>query len=92
MNNPFSELSQRLDRIESRLNQISDSKQPEFVSLPQACEILNLSKSAMYKKTCRKEIDFYKHGKKLFFRRTDLIDYIAKNKQREQATGLRVEK
>lgn len=84
MNNPFSELALRLDRIECRLDQISDSKQPEFVGLEQACQITDLSKSALYKKTSKKEINFYKSGKKLLFRRSELIDFISRNRIRAE--------
>lgn len=74
------DIFQKLQKIETLLEkQIVLTK--EFLTLEEAAEYLNLSKSALYKITSRKEIPFYNPGgKKIYFKRLDLDNWIIKGK------------
>lgn len=58
--------------------------EPEFISSDAACEVLGIKKPSLYGKVHRNEIPFYKEGKKLMFKRSELIDVI--NKSRKATT------
>jgi excisionase family DNA binding protein len=47
-----------------------------LLDISQACRILNLSKSKIYKLTSRREIRFIKAGSKVLFRPEDLQSFI----------------
>jgi hypothetical protein len=47
-----------------------------FINADQACELLNLSKSTLYKMTSSKKIPFYKCGRKLLFVSDELFQYV----------------
>lgn len=81
MTNPFLQLETSLAEIRQKLDYLaSEPKQTEFITVDQACQLLNISKSTIYKKTMNSEIPFYKHGKKLIFKRIELINYISQYK------------
>jgi len=48
--------------------------------LNQAAEYVSLSKSAIYKKTSGRNIPHFKNGKKLFFKRSELDDWLTQNR------------
>ena len=47
-----------------------------YLILPEACELLRCSESKVYKMTMKKTIPFYKVGGKLYFKESELIDFI----------------
>jgi len=47
-----------------------------YLNLPEACEILRCSDSKVYKMTMKKSIPFYKVGGKLYFKESELVDFI----------------
>lgn len=88
--NILDDLLLRLTRIEEHLDEITNIKQPDYVGIEEACRITSLTKSGIYQKTHRKEIPFFKNGKKLMFKRSDLINFITRNPHRPR--GLVFEK
>ena len=49
----------------------------EILTLDEGAEYLNLSKSALYKMTSKKEISFYNPGgKKIYFKKSELENWI----------------
>lgn len=74
------DFSKRLDEIEALLKkQYALTK--EILTLKEAADYLNLSKSAIYKLTSKKEIPYYNPGgKKIFFKRTELENWVLTSK------------
>ena len=70
------EIIQKLNEIEVLLkNQHTFFK--KFLTLNEASEYLDLSKSALYKMTSKKEIPFYNPGgKKIYFKKEELNNWI----------------
>jgi excisionase family DNA binding protein len=94
MTNPFSEIAETLAEIQRRIDHLAttDQRQPEFINIDQACQLLNLSKSTVYKRTMNNELPFYKNGKKLLFKRSELIAFITKHKAIQPAPqGITIE-
>lgn len=53
----------------------------EYLSTKEACELLNISKSQLYKLTSSKEIPYYKPtGKLLYFKYEELMTWISKSR------------
>lgn len=68
------------DEYMTKLEQIASQLHigpKEVLSLNEAAEYLNLSRSALYKLTSARRIPFYRpNGKKIYFRRADLIQWV----------------
>ncbi|CAM4319441.1 helix-turn-helix domain-containing protein [Flavobacterium terrigena] len=71
---------QKLDKIEALLKrQYALSK--EILTLEEGADFLNLSKSALYKMTSKKEIPFYNPGgKKIYFKKSELESWVLNSK------------
>lgn len=54
--------------------QVDDSKQ--LLSIDEAADFLGLSKPTIYSKCSRGELPYMKRSKRLYFSRTELIEYI----------------
>ena len=90
MENPFELILNKLNAIEELLKQtIKDDKvsaamfnavAPDVLNLNQASEYISLSKSAIYKKTSDRTIPHFKQGKKLYFKRSELNEWLTKQK------------
>jgi excisionase family DNA binding protein len=48
----------------------------EVLNLNQAAEYVSLSKSAIYKKTSERNIPHFKQGKKLYFKQSELDEWL----------------
>ncbi|OOQ60292.1 helix-turn-helix domain-containing protein [Mucilaginibacter pedocola] len=73
-----SELLEKVSKIEDILNhdQQGESKDDSLFSIKQASAFLNLSISTIYGKVCRREIPVSKQGKKLYFNKSELLEWI----------------
>ena len=81
MENPFELILDKLNNIENLLKTVIKNDNgtvtiTEVLNLNQAAEYVSLSKSAMYKKTSERNIPHFKQGKKLYFKRSELDDWL----------------
>jgi excisionase family DNA binding protein len=51
----------------------------EIITLKEACELLSCSKSLIYKLTSSRQIPHSKRGKKLYFERKKLLEWMTEN-------------
>jgi excisionase family DNA binding protein len=56
--------------------QVASPPDSEFLGIVEAATFLKISKGALYNKLSRGELPRYKPGKKVFFKREDLVAYI----------------
>jgi excisionase family DNA binding protein len=63
------------DEILKQLQSIQDklSLQDELFDLDKCCAFTGLSKSALYKKTANREIPHFQTGRKLYFRKSEIV-------------------
>lgn len=54
----------------------------EFLPIKEACKLLNLARQTIYGLTSKRLIPFIKRGKKLYFKRTDLINWLNEGKKK----------
>lgn len=84
MENPFELILERLDRIEYliRHNNEVKPKQEEqesgdkLMNVVALAEYLSLSPTTIYSMTHRRDVPFYKKGKRLYFRQSDIDNWI----------------
>ena len=81
MENPFELILDKLNNIENLLkagmkNDNGTVTITEVLNLNQAAEYVSLSKSAIYKKTSERNIPHFKQGKKLYFKRSELDNWL----------------
>ena len=94
MGNPFEIIIQRLDAIERLLYEIKSGKQGdnvpvvyanELMNVQQVAEYLTLSVQTIYGLVHKMEIPNSKRGKRLYFKRTDIDDWIGQSKRKTVA-------
>lgn len=56
------------------------STDSEFISIEQAANVVNLSKHTIYSMVNRREIPYYKRGKRLYFKSLELREWIGSQK------------
>jgi len=89
MENPFEIIIERLERIENLLETVyatNNKKQntiliPTIMNVKQVASYLSLTPSAIYKFTSSKDIPHSKRGKRLYFEKTVIDEWILENKQ-----------
>ncbi len=66
--------------------QETPTEQPEqLLSIQQAAEFLSLSVPTLYSKVSKREIPVMKRGKRLYFSRTELLEYIKEGRKKSNA-------
>lgn len=89
MQNPFEEITQRLDKIEELLEKLSafesagnfDNTQDMIGDISLAEKVTGLARATIYGLICKKKIPHFKKGKKLFFSKHELINWIKDGRQ-----------
>lgn len=71
----------------------SPGKNSDLINIQEAAALLNLAVNTIYEKTSERTIPFYKHGKKIMFKKSELLAWIDSRKVntireiRKDATG-----
>ncbi|MBS4035868.1 MAG: helix-turn-helix domain-containing protein [Ignavibacterium sp.] len=73
------QIQHQLNKIESILNSIQ-TKETEFMDINEASSFLKLKKTTIYQMVFKREIPFYKSTKKLLFKKSDLIEWVEKDR------------
>jgi excisionase family DNA binding protein len=68
--------------IKEMLEHLKNNKEnkDEILNADQAAKLLKIAKQTLYSKTSRQEIPFMKRGKKLIFKKSDLLEYLEKGR------------
>jgi excisionase family DNA binding protein len=64
------------EELSEKQNQDKLPKPEEFLTITQAAELIGLKKPTIYSKTSQKEIPHFKRGKKLYFKRSELEQWL----------------
>lgn len=70
-------------------NKQSNQEQDRNLSISEASEFLNLAKQTLYGFTSKNEIPFLKKGKKLYFRKSDLEEWLQEGKKKSRSEILK---
>jgi excisionase family DNA binding protein len=95
MENPFELIMNKLTEIEKLIKQKNGITvgTEEILNLEMASAYVGISKSTIYKYTSTKEIPHFKRGKRLFFKKAELDEWLTTNKisSREEIDRLATE-
>jgi excisionase family DNA binding protein len=82
MENPFELIMNKLTEIEKLIKQKNGITvgTEEILNLEMASAYVGISKSSIYKYTSTKEIPHFKRGKRLFFKKVELDDWLTTHK------------
>jgi excisionase family DNA binding protein len=89
MENPFEIIDERLRDIEGMLRELikvtnalceKETTEDELFTIDETAKFLRLAKVTIYGYVQRREIPHSKLGKRLFFRKTELLEWIDKRK------------
>ncbi len=73
LTNEISELKRLI--VEKGENHSTETPE-QFLTIQEASQLLNLTVPTLYSKVSRRELPVMKRGKRLYFSKTELIDYI----------------
>ena len=84
MENPFEIIEQRLNNIENQLSELLKmAKAPtlkeateEIMTVEQLSDYLTIARQTIYGKCSSKEIPYYKRGKRLYFKKSEINNWI----------------
>jgi excisionase family DNA binding protein len=83
--NPFEQIADRLSRIEFALIQLKENATkpqqfPELHTVGSLSKLLNLSIPTIYGLTHRNSIPYIKKGKRLYFRHSEIMNWLEKDR------------
>lgn len=91
-NNPFEVIEARLNSIENLIlnlkqpKQIETTDQPEqLLNVQEAAQFLNLTVPTIYSKVSKGELPVMKRTKRLYFSRTELLEYLKDGRKKSNA-------
>lgn len=84
----FDSLPQAVEELNAKMDSIMmfiqsakpDVKQSDLLTIQEAASFLNLSKHTLYNKVNKNELPYMKKGKRLYFSRSELMNYIKSGK------------
>ena len=93
MNNPFEAIEARLSSIENLILDLKHKPQTvepteqveQFLTIQEAAEFLSLTVPTMYSKVSKSELPVMKRGKRLYFSRIELLNYIKDGRKKSNA-------
>lgn len=84
MENPFELILSKLEAIERAISEIQNRLDGEngshILDISQAAQYLRISKSALYRLTSQRAIPHFKRGKRLYFKKENLAEWMTQNK------------
>ena len=74
----MNKLHHKLEHLEKLILKISitEENKDQLLNVEQASKLLNLSIATIYSKICKKEIPFNKKGKRIYFYKQELMEWI----------------
>jgi excisionase family DNA binding protein len=83
MENPFLSIIERLEEVDVKLSRLLQAQEAhglyrsdELLNINEVAEFLDESVQSIYSRTSKRTIPFYKKGKKLLFKKTEILDWL----------------
>ena len=77
-----------LERLETKVDQIHQNAQilnKPILDIMEAADLLRMSKFTLYAMTSKRILPFFKVGRKIFFDRDELVDFVRSKKHRHKS-------
>lgn len=72
----------QIQNLLQELLSLPKDSQDEFLDVEETAKFLGLSKNTLYVKVSRREVPSIRRGKRLYFSKSDLIDYLNEGKRK----------
>ena len=89
MENPFISIIERLENLDVKLSRLLQAQEihglyrsDELMNISEVAKFLDESVQSIYSRTSRRTIPFYKKGKKLLFKKTEILDWLDDQKKK----------
>jgi excisionase family DNA binding protein len=89
MENPFISIIERLEEVDVKLSRLLQAQEAhglyrsdELMNINEVAKYLDESVQSIYSRTSRRTIPFYKKGKKLLFKKTEILDWLDGQKKK----------
>lgn len=89
MENPFISIIERLEDLDIKLSRLLQAQEvqglyrsDELMNINEVAKFLDESVQSIYSRTSRRTIPFYKKGKKLLFKKTEILDWLEGQKKK----------
>lgn len=89
MENPFISIIERLEDLDVKLSRLLQAQEihglyrsDELMNISEVAKFLDESVQSIYSRTSRRTIPFYKKGKKLLFKKTEILDWLDDQKKK----------
>ena len=89
MNNPFAPIFEKLENIEKSLNGLitvietnRTTNKEEFLNVSQVADLIEESVASIYTRNSNRTIPFNKKGKRLLFKKAEIIKWIESGKKK----------
>ena len=79
------EVSEMRRLLVENQEQVQTSHEDDLLTIKQSSELLNLTVPTMYSKVSKGELPVMKRGKRLYFFRAELMDYIKEGRKKSNA-------
>jgi len=95
MDNPFEFIIERLNALDRKISVLMESRgdkyqpQDDLLNIEEVARFINESKSSVYSRTSKRTIPFYKRGKKLLFKRSEVLAWLESGKKKTRAELVR---
>ncbi|MNT62317.1 Helix-turn-helix domain protein [compost metagenome] len=82
MENPFEIILAKLNNIEKAIEKLNtpSNSDDDFMNIEQAASFVGLSKATVYGLTHERKIPHFKVGKRLYFKKSDIVNWITSTK------------
>jgi excisionase family DNA binding protein len=91
MDNPFEFIIERLNALDRKISILMESGndkypvQDEFLNIEEVARFINESKSSVYSRTSSRNIPFYKRGKRLMFKKSEIMSWLESGKKKTRS-------
>lgn len=89
MENPFISIIERLEDLDVKLSRLLQAQEThglyrsdELMNINEVAKFLDESIQSIYSRTSKRTIPFYKKGKKLLFKKTEILDWLDNQKKK----------
>ncbi|WP_395051351.1 helix-turn-helix domain-containing protein [Flavobacterium sp.] len=78
MENPFEIILEKLNSIEKAIEKLktASNDDEDFMTIEQVSSFVGLTKATIYGLTHERKIPYFKAGKRLYFKKSDVINWI----------------
>lgn len=82
MENPFEIILEKLNSIEKAIEKLktASNDDEDFMTIEQVSSFVGLSKATIYGLTHERKIPYFKAGKRLYFKKADIVNWITSTK------------